>query len=77
MALRECLFQWGGCISSGTKRMFVSMQNDLTAKWNTQLLTMRCCIIEGKKFSILPNREKGKYLYNVGAKFGGCMNHLS
>ena len=28
-------------------------------KWNTQLLTMRCCVIEGKKFSILSNREKG------------------
>ena len=29
-------------------------------KWNQQLLSMRCCIIEGKKFSILPNKEKGK-----------------
>ena len=32
-------------------------------KWNQQLLSMRCCIIEGKKFSILPNREKGRYMY--------------
>ena len=34
-------------------------QNEQTMKWNIQLLTMRCCIIEGKKFSILPNVEKG------------------
>ena len=35
------------------------LQNELMMKWNTQLLTMRSCIIEGKKFSILSNREKG------------------
>ena len=29
-------------------------------KWNMQLLSMRCCVLEeGRKFSILPNSEKG------------------
>ena len=40
----------------------IALQNELVMKWNAQLLTMRCCVIEGKKFSILPNREKGKWV---------------
>lgn len=45
--------------------------HELTEKWNTQLLTMRCCVIEGKKFSILSNREKGHF-YTAECYFFLC-----
>jgi len=40
-------------------------------KWNTQLLSMRCCVLEGRKFSILPNREKGHF-YSAECYFFLC-----
>ena len=40
-------------------------------KWNTELLTMRCCVIEGRKFSILSNKEKGNF-YSAECYFFLC-----
>ena len=34
-------------------------KNELQLQYNRQLVSMRSCIIEGRKFSILPNKEKG------------------
>ena len=34
--------------------------NEIQFQYNRQLVSMRCCIIEGRKFSILPNKEKGE-----------------
>ncbi|CAI8051353.1 Protein flightless-1 homolog [Geodia barretti] len=35
--------------------------NEIAFQFNRQLVSMRCCIIEGRKFSILPNKEKGHF----------------
>ncbi len=45
------------------KSQCVSLQNALEIKWGGQLLSMKCCVIEGRKFSILPKRETGQYIY--------------
>ena len=46
-------------------------QNSLANKWNSELLTMRCCVIEGRKFSILSNKEKGNF-YSAECYFFLC-----
>lgn len=35
--------------------------NELEMKWGSQLQRMICCIIKGRKFAILNNREKGHF----------------
>ncbi len=47
----------------------VSLQNALEIKWGSQLLSMKCCVIEGRKFSILPKRETGQCTHSLHANF--------
>ena len=44
--------------------ILLTPQNEVAYQFNRQLVSMRCCIIEGRKFSILPNKEKGYYIYS-------------